>query len=167
MLEADLRIGSDAANVKADTNNLEILNEVLGGIAGLGIKGPEQVFDVLHTAIAISIMASPVIDETHDREQTFADVQRGLATAQEQIQDTITSQRRYALGDYGLLVDVGQLVASRVWTLDRQLALSVGAKGLRWPCTRRFSRCSGSNGTSGTVATQSSTVAIRPSPRDW
>jgi len=137
-LEADLRLASDAVNAKAHTNNLEIFNEVLGGIAGLGIKGPEQVFDVLHTAIAIAIMASPVVDETHEREQTFADVQNGLATAQEQIQDTITSQRRYVLGDYGLLVDVGRLVASRVWTLDRQLALSAGRQGFTLAMYKAF-----------------------------
>ncbi len=74
-------------------------------------------------------MASPVVDETQRRDQTFADVTRGLATAQQQIEDTITAQRRFVLGDYGLLADVGRLVSSRVWTLDKQLALSAGRQG--------------------------------------
>jgi hypothetical protein len=124
---ADLKIES-AQGVVARVDYQRVLYAVIGVLGGINIPGVSQVAGVITSWLAIAEAGAPVVtgEEPSEFEHTYAQVQRKIATIQQEVRDAITAKRRYVLGDYGLLATVGRLVASGTWELDGQAAVSAG-----------------------------------------
>ena len=95
------------------------------------LKQGDYLIASIQTALALGEALTPTLtgEEPNQLDQTFAQMRRHVAKLQQQTRDAITAQRRQVLGDYGLLATVGRLVASNIWQLDRQAALSSGRQG--------------------------------------
>lgn len=124
---ADLKLAS-AGGVVARVDYQQLFLTILGVLASTPIPGVSQVAGAVTGWLSIVAAGAPVVtgEEPSEFEHTYAEVQRKLATVQQEIRDAITAQRRYVLGDYGLVATVGRLVASGTWELDGQAALSAG-----------------------------------------
>lgn len=157
-LRDDLKIAAAQSEV-ATVDYKDVVGTIVGIVADLEIPYASKIAGAAGAVSALATAFTPVLsgEQPTELDQNFAEVQRHVAVLQQETRDAITAQRRYVLGDYGLLSTVGRLIDSRVWQLDTQAALSGGRQGFtqsmyqaflprlwdRWEvtdCTRSFGR---------------------------
>jgi hypothetical protein len=124
-LAGDLKLGQLPGTI-TKANYLGLFGGFVNLLAQIPIPGLQQVFQLTGSALAIAGAATPSLDGSEPTvfDHTFAQIQTKIASVQQEAQDELTAHQRYVLGDYGLLRAVGRLVASQVWKLDEQAALS-------------------------------------------
>ncbi|MDQ3874112.1 MAG: hypothetical protein M3322_00980 [Actinomycetota bacterium] len=120
---------SQAPNVVAEVDYLSLFEGVLDLLALIPAGGEVFEFTAAALGIAAAATATGSGSEPTEFDHKFAEMETHIATIRQETQDAITAQRHYVLGDYGLLQTVGHLVASQIWRLDTQAALSAGRQG--------------------------------------
>ena len=128
---ADLRIGTARDDARVEIDVMGLISTIAELVIGAEIPYVSKPVAAIGAAISIAAALTPQAtgESPSNLEVSAADLQRTIAKLQQEIRDSITRQRRYVMGDPGLLGTVGRLVAGEVWELDRQAALSAGREG--------------------------------------
>jgi hypothetical protein len=125
---ADLKIATAPNDARVGLDWMELISTVAEIAIGADIPFVSKPLGAIGAAITLTAALTPraMGDSPSDLEVGAAELQRTMVKLQQEMRDSITRQRRYVLGDRGLAATVGRLVASDVWELDRQAALSAG-----------------------------------------
>lgn len=135
----DLQL-NEAANQKTESSIAKYFSTVMNTLANYALKAvASSLPDSAEIGAVVEVtkwVLGAVTDANlgssqgiNDLEQTYEEMQSYVIEQQEKQQDALEAQRRWVMGDLGLLRAVGKQVVGDIFTIDRTSALSAGREG--------------------------------------